>query len=75
MSLIQRLENTDSQILLKWLIGICIGIRILFFLLLKHPSIASNSGGYLQLANQLLSFDFKDYLETRTPGYPLFLIF
>lgn len=61
----------------KWvlflLLGVCIIIRILIFTNYQ-PILFNDSSGYKEMAVQLKTMNFSDYIGMRTPAYPLLII-
>lgn len=57
---------------LQLLLLVAILVRIVF-LLVYHPVLWPDSGGYLNLAQALTNFDIANDIGARTPIYPLFI--
>ena len=57
---------------LQLLLLVAIVVRIVF-LLVYHPVLWPDSGGYLKLAQAMTNFNIANDLGTRTPIFPLFI--
>ena len=59
---------------ISYILGIGLLARLItFFVFYTQATIYPDSGGYIELAERLMSFDLSGYSGKRSPGYPLLI--